>query len=67
MSAVTESRTECSIAVGYSPPPDLQPMVSRGNGAVSWTWTVSQQVRPGIYQIQVTCGTGAAGATITVT
>jgi hypothetical protein len=67
LSATTAPRTTCTIAVGYSPPPQLQPAVSSGSGAVSWRWTVSTQVQPGIYQIQVTCGAVAAGATITVT
>jgi hypothetical protein len=66
LSATTAPRTTCTIAVGYSPPPQLQPAVSSGSGAVSWRWTVSTEVQPGIYQIQVTCGTGAAGATISV-
>jgi hypothetical protein len=64
--AVTAPRTACSISVGYSPAPQLGPVTSGGQGAVSWTWTVSSAVQQGIYQILVTCGTGSAGATITV-
>jgi hypothetical protein len=64
--ALTAPRTACEIAVGYSPAPQLAPATANGAGAVSWTWRVSDQVRPGIYPIQVSCGGGAAGATITV-
>jgi hypothetical protein len=64
--ALTAPRTTCEIAVGYSPAPQLAPATANGAGAVSWTWRVSDQVRPGIYPIQVSCGGGAAGATITV-
>jgi hypothetical protein len=66
LAATTAPRTACSISVGYSPAPQLATATSSGQGSVSWKWTVSVQVRAGIYQILVTCGTGSAGATITV-
>jgi hypothetical protein len=66
LQAVTAPRTTCEIAVGYAPPPQLAPATANGQGAVSWRWTVVDQVRPGIYPIQVSCGGAAAGATITV-
>jgi acetyl esterase/lipase len=66
LAALTAPRTTCEIAVGYSPAPQLAPATANGAGAVSWRWTVSDKVRPGIYPIQVSCGGGAAGATITV-
>jgi hypothetical protein len=65
--ATTSPRITCTIAVGYTPPPQLGAATSTGSGTVSWTWRVSGQVQPGIYQILVTCGSGSAGATITVT
>jgi hypothetical protein len=64
--AVTAPRTSCTIAVGYAPPPQVGPATSNDAGTVTWKWTVSILVRPGTYQILVTCGTGSAGATITV-
>jgi hypothetical protein len=66
LTAVTAPRTACSINVAYSPAPQLGPMTSSAQGVVTWRWTVATSVRSGIYEILVTCGTGSAGATITV-
>jgi hypothetical protein len=66
LQAATAPRTACSISVGYSPAPKLGPMTSSDQGAVTWQWTVSASVQPGIYEILVTCGSGSRGTTITV-
>jgi hypothetical protein len=66
LQATTQPGITCTIVVGYSPSPQLGPVPSDDSGAVSWNWSVSSQVRPGSYQIQVSCGGAMAGATITV-
>lgn len=66
LNALTTPHTQCQITVGYSPAPQLQPASSSGSGTVTWSWVVGDQVRPGIYPIQVTCGSATGGATITV-
>ena len=67
LQATTEPAIACTVVVGYSPPPQLGSVTSDARGAVSWTWSVSSQVQPGSYPIQVSCGGATAGATITVT
>ncbi|HYW24306.1 MAG TPA: hypothetical protein VE953_09070 [Terriglobales bacterium] len=67
LQARTEPRLTCTIAVGYSPPPQVDSMSSDARGAVSWNWRVSSQVQPGTYPIQVSCGGAIAAATINVT
>ncbi|TMC08112.1 MAG: hypothetical protein E6J41_14655 [Chloroflexi bacterium] len=64
--ALTTPRARCTITVGYSPAPRLSAATANGAGAVGWSWKVADQVKPGTYPIQVTCGEATAGATITV-
>lgn len=67
LQATTGPGITCTIAVGYSPAPQLASVTSDDRGAVRWSWRVGSQVRPGTYPIQVACGGATAGATITVT
>jgi len=67
LQATTQPRITCTVAVGYSPPPQLESVTSDDRGAVEWSWRVSSQVRPGSYPIQVSCGGAMAASTITIT
>jgi hypothetical protein len=67
LQATTDPGIQCTISVGYSPPPQLDSVTSSDKGAVTWSWRVSSQVRAGTYPIQVSCDGATAGGTITIT
>jgi hypothetical protein len=64
--ARTSPNTSCSIVVGTSPPPELEPATSSATGDVSWSWRTNRQTPPGSWPITVTCGRAAATTAIVV-
>jgi len=66
LSVKTAPNTACSIDVGYPSETELDSAMSDGAGNLSWTWRVGNRVPPGTWPITVSCRTGTASTSITV-
>ena len=66
LSVKTAPNTACSIDVGYPSETELNSAMSDGAGNLSWTWRVGNRVPPGTWPITVSCRTGTASTSITV-
>jgi hypothetical protein len=60
----TAPGTTCSIDLGYTSAPDLDPAQSDADGLVSWSWRVSRSAPTGTWPVAVTCGSARASTQI---
>jgi hypothetical protein len=64
--ARTTPRLTCTIAIGYTDAPQLDPDTADSSGNVSWSWRVGGSAPVGTWPITVTCGAAKATTQITV-
>jgi hypothetical protein len=62
----TTPRTTCSIDLGYTSAPVLDPSLSDSGGRASWTWRVGRSAPTGTWPVTVTCGGVRASTQIVV-